>query len=436
MTPGSAMAVAGFTREVADQLDLDIRCVIWDEHVKGPVRSDNLAGYDLCLLTYLTPSRLGAYRVADLARELGVPTIAGGIDVTGLCRDGDQDQLMEHFDAIYSGHLTVASWQRVLTDWRNGALRGNIYQPGTGENFEFVIPAWDLIDTDNYIFSAIQSSAGCPYDCEFCGVGLVAGFRRVHLKPIELLEAEIKHLLSGGAKFLVDCSDCFGANLEHYRDTVLPLLKETGIPWATEISIPLLVGADGESGLLQEMKDAGCVLVYIGVESLKEKFGKNKLNLVERTIERCNQLVVLVLVSLVLDCEADATAKSVKDTISQLLKLGVHFFQFSLSAAIPGTRLHAHVIAEDSLLTSDPTVYDGLHATIGHIASPQERTRWLKYGWRRVYGPWNLARLIAWTKTHQPELLPILVSTFRRIQAGASVWKRAHRTRQSQQTDN
>jgi len=432
MTPGAAMAVAGFIRKVANKLGLDIRCWIWDEHVKGPIRADEIAKYDLCLLTYLTPSRLGAYRVADLAKDLGVPTIAGGIDVTGLCRDGDQDQLMEHFDAIYSGHLTVASWQRVLRDWLDGVLDGNVYQPSAGEGFEFVFPAWDLIDIDDYLFAAVQSSAGCPYKCGFCAVGLVTGFGKAHLKPIKILEAEITYLLSAGVRFLVDCSDCFGANLRHYEESVLPLLKETGIPWATEISIPLLVGADGESGLLEAMEDAGCVLVYIGIESLKKDFGgKNKVSLVKRAIERCNQLEVMVLASLVLDCEAKATARSVKDMISQLLKLGVHFFQFSLIAAIPGTRLHARVVAEDGLLTKDPQDYDGLHATILHNASPEERTRWLKYGWRRVYGPRNLIRLILWVRKRRPSLLPILVGTFRRIQAGAKMRNKTHRPSRS-----
>lgn len=419
MSNGSAPVVAGFTVKAAKLLDLQVECMIHDEHVEGAVQLKHLAQCDLMVDTHLTPSRIRAFEVADMARSAGVPTITGGMDVTTMHIDNAHEPLLERFDAIWAGHLTTNGWARAMESWLNGRL-DLIYQAGADEPpYEFVDPEWSLMNLGVYFFTAFQSSVGCCYRCPFCSVGAIAGWGKFHLKPIPILEREIEHILSTGRKFLVDSSDSFGVNTRHYADCVIPLLKKTRVAWATEATAMVLGGPDGESGLLDQMYESGCRLVYIGAESLTKKLPKNPPWLLKRLIERCNKLGVMVLVSLVLDCEADATFESVKWTIEELLSWGAHVFQVSLSAAFHGTDIRAEAIRDGRLiLPEDPRNYDGLHATLVHNASPEERSEWLKWCWNRVYSPWNKARLLAHVALHQPAMRPLVVDAFHRIRAG------------------
>lgn len=424
MTPGAAMVVASFTRTAARKAGFRVKCAIWNEQIHGLISSDEMRQYDLCLITYLTPSRYGAFRVAKLAHECHLKVIAGGIDVTGLTRSSEgNDELLEHFDSIFVGHLTTQSWQRVLGDWRNDMLK-QTYE--ANEPYEWIMPAWDLVKPADYVLTGVQSSAGCHHgSCGgFCAVWLVTGMKQVHCKPAQMLRNELKLLRSYGVKFFVDYADCFGADPTHYTKTVLPIYKESEMEWATEIDIRTLVGDDGESGLIAAMQQAHCAGVYVGVESLTKKFAKNTSELVRRAIKRCRQLRMLILTSIVLDCEADATTESVEVTTTQLLRWGVHFFQFSLTAAVPGTGIRKNAVANGQLLTNDPRQLDGAYATIEHAVSGTERARWLKHCLQRVYSPWNLTRLIGWVVFNHPTIIPHVVRSFQRIHASAKARKR------------
>lgn len=434
MSPGSALALEGFTKEAASSMELDVECSIWDEHVLGLIERDDMRGYDLCLITYLSPARFGAYRVAMVAKSAKIKTIAGGIDVTGMTRSPEGNaELLLHFDSIFVGHLTVASWRGVLTDWLTGELQ-RVYQANEDEPYEFTHMDMRSINLTKYFIPGVQSSAGCLYgSCGgWCGVWLITGLKKVHCNDIGLLRKQLEELVAQGVTFFADVSDCFGAapedNPGFYTEQVLVLYKEFyeeyGLEWGAEISVRYLGGDDGESGLMQQMHDSGCRFIYIGVESLKVGFAKNDPRLVKRVIERCRQLHMPILISFILDCDPEATAGSVRADLKQLVRWGGQFFQLTLTILVPGTSKRAMAIKRGRLLTFDPQAYDGLTATLEHAASAEERAGWLRDGWKQVYGPWNMARLLCWVLLYQRALLPTIWAAVQRIWAG--VW--SHKT--------
>ncbi len=428
MPPGSALAVEGFTLEAAKLMELDVECTIWDENVLGLIQRDDMRGYNLCLITYLSPSRFGAYRVAMLAKATKIKTIAGGIDVTGMTRSPEGNtELLLHFDTVFVGHLTVASWLRVLTDWLAGKLL-QIYQANKGEPYEFVQLNLRSIDLTKYFIPGVQSSAGCLYgSCGgWCGVHLITGLTKVHCNDIGFLRKQLEQLVARGVTFDADVSDCFGAtpegNPDFYTKQVLPLYREFyekyGLAWGAEISVLHLVGGDGESGLIQQMYESGCRFFYIGVESLRVGFAKNSPELIKRAIKRCRQLHTPILISFILDCDPEATAESVRADLKQLLKWGGQLFQLTLTILVPGTPKRAMAIKKGQLLTFDPQTYGGLTATLEHAASAEERGGWLRDGWKLVYSPWNMARLLCWVLLYQRALLPTIWAAAQRVWGG------------------
>ncbi|HLC43880.1 MAG TPA: hypothetical protein VJK08_02010, partial [Patescibacteria group bacterium] len=433
MPPGSALAVEGFTLKAAELMELEVECTIWDEHVLGLIQRDDMRDYDLCLITYLSPARFGAYRVAMVAKAAKVKTIAGGIDVTGMTRSLEGNtELLLHFDTVFVGHLTVASWRGVLTDWLADELQ-QVYHANEGELYEFVHVNLGSIDLTKYFIPGVQSSAGCLYgSCGgWCAVWLITGLTKVYCNDIGLLRKQLEELVAQGVTFFFDVSDCFGATPEDnpgfYTEQVLPLYREFyekyDLTWGAEISVRYLGGDDGESGLMQQMHGSGCRFIYIGVESLKVGFAKNDPMLVKRVIERCRQLRIPILISFILDCDPEATAESVRADLKQLLRWGGQLFQLTLTVLVPGTSKRAQAIKKGRLLTYDPQTYDGLTATLEHAAKPEERARWLSDGWKQVYGLWNILRLLCWVSLHQPALLPIIWTAARRICTGARIWR-------------
>lgn len=49
------------------------------------------------------------------------------------------------------------------------------------------VPEWDLVRMDRYAAMCLQYSRGCPFDCDFCDIGLLNG-RRPRTKEESLVE--------------------------------------------------------------------------------------------------------------------------------------------------------------------------------------------------------------------------------------------------------
>src|SRR5262249_48298108 len=67
------------------------------------------------------------------------------------------------------------------------------------------LPRWDLYPLDRASSGAVQTSRGCPFECEFCDVIQYQGRKQRH-KDSEQVLAELDQLYAGGCRrvFLVD----------------------------------------------------------------------------------------------------------------------------------------------------------------------------------------------------------------------------------------
>src|SRR5207248_11341464 len=67
------------------------------------------------------------------------------------------------------------------------------------------IPRWDLYPNDRAIMGTVQTSRGCPFECEFCDVIEYLGRKQRH-KPVDQVIAELDQLYRLGYRtaFLAD----------------------------------------------------------------------------------------------------------------------------------------------------------------------------------------------------------------------------------------
>src|SRR5262249_11535401 len=142
--------------------------------------------FDLVALSTYTARAFDAYRVADAYRERGVPVVFGGLHATVL-----PQEVARHADAVVAGEGELL-WPGVLADFKRGGragLRPGYREPRPGQYAlrHAPLPRFDLLRTTApagevpdpvasgslhrlgaYNRIPIQTSRGCPWDCDFC----------------------------------------------------------------------------------------------------------------------------------------------------------------------------------------------------------------------------------------------------------------------------
>ena len=130
------------------------------------------------------------------------------------------------------------------------------------------IPRYDLLKLDDYAVMNVQTSRGCPHNCEFCDVIKLFGRKPRYKSPDQVLaELETLHTLGWqGPVFIAD--DNFIGNKSHARailDKLIPWMQQHGEPFYFWTQTSVNLGQDLE--LINLLTAANFSTVFIGVES-------------------------------------------------------------------------------------------------------------------------------------------------------------------------
>jgi len=155
-------------------------------------------------------------RVMEQARRAGKYTVVGGPDPTS------QSDLYEAADALVvgEGESSIPVW---LRSWGRGEPYGKFEPEATVDITGSPVPRWELISFNDYLHAGLQSSRGCPYNCEFCDVIELFG-RKPRVKSPEQWVAELQRLYDLGYRGWVDIAD---DNFISNRQKIKPVLQAT-----------------------------------------------------------------------------------------------------------------------------------------------------------------------------------------------------------------
>ncbi|MEA3504172.1 MAG: cobalamin-dependent protein, partial [Bacteroidota bacterium] len=124
---------------------------------------------DLVGFTSFTSNINRAYELAAIYRKKGIPTVLGGIHATMQTQEA-----MQYMDIIVSGEAEEV-WPQLIKDFENGELK-SLYKGDHIDLKKVPIARHDLWHKD-HIFGSIQTSRGCPMNCDFCSVHKFNGNR-------------------------------------------------------------------------------------------------------------------------------------------------------------------------------------------------------------------------------------------------------------------
>lgn len=378
-------------------IGLGIVAALTPEHWQVELIDENWVEFayreaDLVGITAFTASANRAYEIASIYRERSVPVVMGGIHAS-MCTD----EALHFVDAVVVGEAETA-WPRVIADVENGCLQ-QVYKGDLGDLKGSSRPSRDLFHPD-YIFASVQTSRGCPMNCEFCSVTAFNGQRYRRRPPEDVLD-ELE-TISQRMLFFVD-DNIIGYGKES-RKQALALFKgmverKLDKLWFCQASLNF---ADDEE-VLHWAGQAGCRMVFIGLEAedVNALTEINKqLNLhrgiesYEAAFQRIHRAGIAVLGAFIFGMDGD-TPEKLRQRTDYMKNANIDVIQTTYLTPLPGTRLFNRLQEEGRLLyTEYPKDWDRFDMTevVYHPGNmkPAELEQAMDESNRRIYSRYVL----------------------------------------------
>ena len=325
----------------------DIEVKITDENVE-PI--DFEEDVDLVGVTGMVMHASRTYQIAHRFRQRGIPVVMGGPHASSLPLEAK-----EHVDAVVIGEAENV-WEGLIKDLENRCLKP-FYKADTFCSMERIpSPRLDLLRKDAYMtVNCVQTTRGCPHQCDFCHVTHFFG-KTYRCRPVNEVIEEVKRL---EGDFLVFIDDNITGN-RHYAKELFTRLKPLKKKWASQASMTLT--RDPE--LLRLAAESGCVSLFIGVESLSSENLKdvnkafNQAHRFEEAMKALHDHDIMVLAGFIFGLDNDDEGVFER-TLRFCERNRIELPTFFVLTPLPGTPVFQRMESEGRLLHKDWSQYNG-----------------------------------------------------------------------------
>lgn len=339
---------------------------------------------DLVGLTAMTAMAPRAYEIAARFRQRGIPVVMGGIHASTL-----PGEAVQHVDAVVAGEAEL-TWPLLLDDFEHGRLKQLYRSPGLLPDLSRIpIPRRSLFKQGAYLLTnTIQTTRGCPFDCDFCTVTKFYG-QTYRTRPLESVLREID-ALKGKTVLFVD--DNIVGN-PGYAQRLFKALIPYKLRWIGQSS--LTIARNDE--LLDLAAASGCQGLFIGFESLSPenlasvKKGKvNRVGEYEQAIKRIHSRGIGIEGAFIFGFDYDDQGVFQR-TVAFAQRMRLEAAQFGILTPFPGTPLRSVMEKAGRICDHDWSKY-----TISHVVHwPQKMSRaTLLKGFVRAYRDFYSVRSI------------------------------------------
>ncbi len=360
-----------------------------DDGCLGPVAATRPA--DLVAITAMTAQAPAAYALADQYRARGIACVLGGIHPS-MC----PDEAAEHADAVVLGEADRL-WPDLVQDFSNGKMKTRYHDPEPVDLAKIALPRRDLLDPKGYvIFNSVQTTRGCPFNCNFCSVTTMSGVK-YRFRPVEKVIEEVRTLDSRFIYFVDD--NIIG--VPRRAKELFTAFRPLNLKWASQVTINF----SRDQGLMRLARESGCYGVFIGFETFSNKSirdagkGVNRPNEYLRDIRRIHQAGIKVWGSFIFGFDDDGL-DVFRETLDFIEKSEMEFAQFSLLTPLPGTALFSKLEGEQRIVHRDWSKYDLGSIVFDHPLLSAKRLHFEKnHAWRRFYSIRSIMKRLGMPKT-------------------------------------
>jgi radical SAM superfamily enzyme YgiQ (UPF0313 family) len=309
----------------------DFTITLCDEHIT-PVDFDYPARF-----IALTGKNSQFERMVEIAQEFrqrGKIVLIGGSYASLV-----PDMVRPHCDILVRGEIEMIAPQ-LFSDLKNETWEKE-YIGGQPDLRHSPIPRWDLYPNDQSLLGCVQTSRGCPFECEFCDVIQYVGRKQRH-KSIEQILTELDILYEHGYRMIFIADDNFTVYRRRTRELLVALRDwnnrqaEGRVIFSTQLSIDIARDDD----ILRLCAEAGICYVFIGIEtpneeSLKEARKRQNVGIdIGAQIQRFLEHGIVVMGGMIVGFDADGP-----DIFEQQ-------YRFAMSIPVPMFMLGALVAPE------------------------------------------------------------------------------------------
>jgi radical SAM superfamily enzyme YgiQ (UPF0313 family) len=222
-------------------------------------------------------------------------------------------------------------------------------------------PAWDLIDFRNYTlplvgrpYALVETSRGCPYSCDFCVVPLHQGHRFRERDPRVLVDEMERGHREYGLRYFYLWGDTVTLNIRTFTAFCEELIaRRLKVKWFGNARADNLT----DPRFVQLLKQSGCWMLSMGIESASDDIRKDMLKRLERekiqvAFRNLRRAGIRSFAFFIYGYPGDTPA-SMELTTSYALELDPDFANFYPAVPYPGTELYDKVQRDGLLPVED-----------------------------------------------------------------------------------
>jgi len=342
-------------------------------------------------ITAYTPNAFRAYEIDRSYRERNIPVVMGGIHAS-MCTE----EALRHVDAVVVGEAESV-WARVVADFEAGRLQ-RVYRGDFASMDGQVVPRHDLL-FPLYYWRCVQTSRGCPMNCDFCSVTSFNG-GRFRARPVEEVTEELR-IFHGDGRNIFFVDDNIGGITQRHRERAKELFRgiiasKMKFNWFSQTSVDF---AD-DPELVRLAAASGCRMLLVGFESDSEEAlaASGKKNNLRHGVKNYREIIrkfhrhgIGVLGTFIFGMETDHP-EDITRRAAFISRLNVDCVQTSMLTPYPGTSLARRFADQDRLACKnfphDWQYYNWEDITIRHpsIAS-DDLARRMTQAYHRIYDP-------------------------------------------------
>jgi radical SAM superfamily enzyme YgiQ (UPF0313 family) len=250
---------------------------------------------------------------------------------------------------------------------------------------ELPFPAFHLFPMEKYRIlnistnvATIITTRGCPMQCSFCSSAALHG-NKLRRRSYQNVCDEIElRLMEENIDTIAFMDDTFTLNKRFVMDFCNEIKRRNlKFWWGCTSRVDTL-----DEELLELMKEAGCITLFMGVESadqhVLEKMNKNiTLDKTQRAFDLCRKVGIRTIASCVIGMPED-TRETINSTIEFVKKLDPDYALYSLATPYPGTRFYNETFKKDLITIKDWSKYTLINPVLKTIDCSSDDLRSLQ----------------------------------------------------------
>src|ERR1019366_8482549 len=268
--------------------------------------------------------------------------------------------LRPHCDILIKGEIEDIA-PEIFADLRAKTWKSE-YQGNKPDMSRSPVPRWDLYPNDRAAMGTLQTSRGCPFECEFCDVIQYLGRQQRHKNPPQVVK-ELDMLYQHGYRSIFLADDNFTVYRSRAKELLCAIRDWNRAQTRGKASFLTQVSIDAarDDELLTLCAEAGVTTVFIGIETPNEESlreAKKRQNLrIDLTAEISRFLAhgIYVVGGMIVGFDADGP-DIFRRQYDFAMQTGIPIYSLGALAAPAATPLYARLAEAGRLKTGGSEV--------------------------------------------------------------------------------